>query len=145
MPTWVSRSPLPLGSARLGSPPAALGSLRSCLLPSASSRCALKASARRRGTTEHVRAGRRALRRDTRAWMAPRGRYREGWGGARTRGGGLGELHVKLFGDLTPFSPSGLLGLKTDSPLWNSEIKGANFRAGFLGGGGLEVVRSRRD
>lgn len=50
---------------------------------------------------------------------------------------------MKLFGDLTPFSPSGLLGLKTDSPLWNSEIKGANFRAGFWGGGHVGI-RGRR-
>lgn len=92
MPTWVLRSPL--GSARLGSSPAALGSLRSCLLASASSRCALKASARRRGHTEHVRAGRRVLRRDRRAWMAPRGRYRGGEGGSTNRGGGGSESYM---------------------------------------------------
>lgn len=118
-----------LRTAGLGSSPAALGSLRSCLLASASSRCALKASARRRGPTEHVRAGHRVLRRDRRAWMAPRGRYRGGEGSTNQEG--LGELHVKSFGDLTHFPSSRLLGLKTDSHfgIWNSEIKGADFRA----------------
>lgn len=68
-------------------------------------------------------------------------------GGGTTNQEGLGELHVKSFGDLTHFPPARLLGLKTDSHFGILRLKAqTSERTG--GGGevtkGLEGVERRR-